>query len=159
MMSLIRVGLALVLGAFTFGAMAQQLPYGAPISTENAKKAAAAALTEARNNKWNMAVAIVDSGGHLVYFEKSDAVQFISVNIAQEKARTAAGYRRPTKAFQDDIAAGGMGHRYLSFPSLVASEGGELLVVDGKIVGAIGLSGGTGAQDGQCARAGVAALK
>jgi glc operon protein GlcG len=158
-MKLIRAVLVLAAAGFAMAAGAQPAPYGAPVSTENAKKIVAAALAEARNNKWNMAVAIVDSGGHLVYFEKSDLVQFISIDIAQAKARTAVGYRRPTKAFQDDIEKGGVGLRYLSFPEAIASEGGELIVVDGRIVGAIGVSGGTGAQDGQVARAGLAALR
>jgi glc operon protein GlcG len=159
MKSWIRALLMAVGAGLAMAVSAQPVPYGAPVSTENAKKIAAAALAEARNNKWNMAVAIVDSGGHLVYFEKADLVQFIAIDIAQAKARTAVGYRRASKVFQDDIEKGGVGLRYLSFPEIVASEGGELIVIDGRIVGAIGVSGGSGAQDGQVARAGLAAVK
>jgi glc operon protein GlcG len=155
----IRAVLLTIGAGLAMAVAAQPVPYGAPVSTENAKKIAAAALAEARNNKWNMAVAIVDSGGHLVYFEKADLVQFISIDISQAKARTAVGYRRPTKAFQDDIEKGGVGLRYLSFPEMVTSEGGELIVLEGRIVGAIGVSGGSGAQDGQVARAGLTAVK
>jgi uncharacterized protein GlcG (DUF336 family) len=132
--------------------------YGAPIRLEHAKKAAAPALAEAARNGWAMAVAIVDIGGGLVYFEKMDDTQMGSVNVALGKARSAALFKRPTKAFQDTVAAGGEGLRYLLLEGAVPIEGGVPLVVDGKIVGAIGLSGGTSAQDGQCAKAGADAL-
>ena len=137
---------------------AQQPQYGAPISAENAKKAAAA-IAEARKNNWNMVVAIVDPGGHLVYFERMDTAQIGSVAIAQDKAHAAAIFRRSTKSVYDEMEKGGAGLRYLNLRSFVTSEGGELLMQDGKVVGAIGLSGGSGAQDGVCARAGVAAVK
>jgi uncharacterized protein GlcG (DUF336 family) len=153
----IRVVLATVVALFALNAGAQQ--YGAPISTDNAKKAAAAAVAEARKNNWNMAVAVTDPSGALVYFERMDAVQYASIAIAQDKARAAATFRRPTKAMYDELEKGGAGLRFLSLRGAVASEGGELIIQDGKIVGAIGLSGGSGAQDGQCARAGTAALK
>jgi len=134
-------------------------PYGPNITLDNAKKAAAPALAEARRNDWAMAVAIVDSGGDLVYFEKMDDTQTGSVVVAIAKARSAALFKRPTKAFQDTLAAGGEGLRVLRLENAVPVEGGIPLVVDGKIAGAIGLSGGTSAQDGQCAQAGVNALK
>ena len=134
-------------------------PYGLAITLDNAKKAAAPALAEARKNNWTMAVAIVDPGGDLVYFEKIDGTQNGSVNVAIAKARSAALFKRPTKAFQDTLAAGGDGLRILRLENAVPVEGGIPLVMDGKIVGAIGVSGGTGAQDGQAANAGVAALK
>jgi uncharacterized protein GlcG (DUF336 family) len=134
-------------------------PYGAPISLEDAKKAAAAALAEARKNNWAMAVAVVDIGGDLVYFEKMDGTQTGSVNVALGKARSAALFKRPTKVFQDIVAGGGSGLRILRLEGAVPIEGGVPLVMDGKIVGAIGLSGGTSDQDGQCARAGAEALK
>lgn len=138
-----------------------QMPnaYGAAISLDNAKKAAAPALAEARKNNWTMAVAIVDTGGHLIYFEKMDGTQTGSVLVAQEKARTAALFKRPSKGFQDALAAGGDGLRILGLPGAVPVEGGVPLVINGAIVGAIGMSGGTSAQDGQCAQAGAAALK
>jgi len=134
-------------------------PYGASVSLENAKKAAAPALAEAEKNHWNMAVAIVDTGGNLIYYEKMDNTQLGSANVAIEKARTAALFKRPSKALQDALAAGGDGLRVLSLKGVTAVEGGIPLVMDGKIVGAIGVSGGTSAQDGQCAKAGADVLK
>jgi uncharacterized protein GlcG (DUF336 family) len=134
-------------------------PYGPPISLEDAKKAAAAALAEARKNNWTMAVAVTDIGGDLVYFEKMDGTQTGSVNVALGKARSAALFKRPTKVFQEIVAGGGNGLRILGLEGAVPIEGGVPLVMDGRIVGAIGLSGGTSDQDGQCARAGAEALK
>jgi glc operon protein GlcG len=134
-------------------------PYGHSISLEDAKKAAAAAIAEVRKNNWTMAVAITDTGGHLVYFEKMDATQTGSVDVAISKARCAALFKRPTKAFQDLLATGGDGLRVLGIQGAVPVEGGVPLVADGKIVGAIGLSGGASSQDGQAAQAGAAALK
>lgn len=133
--------------------------YGAPISTENAKKAAAAALAEARKNDWTMAVAITDTAGFLVYFEKIDGTQTASSVVAVDKARSAALFKRPTKAFQEMLAAGGEGLRVLSMTGAVPIEGGQPLIMDGKVVGAIGVSGGSSAQDNQCATPGAAALK
>jgi glc operon protein GlcG len=135
------------------------MTYSRPIGVEAAKKAAAAALAEARANKWSMAVAIVDPAGLLVYFEKMDDAQNGSVTVAQAKARSAALFKRPTKAFQDMLAAGGEGMRVLALEGAVPIEGGLPIVVDGAIAGAIGMSGGTSAQDGQCAQAGVEALR
>jgi uncharacterized protein GlcG (DUF336 family) len=132
--------------------------YGPPISLENARKAAAPALAEARQQGWSMAVAIVDTAGTLVYYEKMDDTQMGSAQVCIAKARSAALFKRPTKDFQETLAAGGEGLRVLRLEGAVPVEGGLPLVVDGKIAGAIGLSGGTSAQDGQCAKAGVAAL-
>jgi uncharacterized protein GlcG (DUF336 family) len=134
-------------------------PYGPGITADPAKKAAAAALAEAKKNGWNEAVAIVDTAGDLVYFEKLDGTQGASIDLAIDKARASARFKRPTKALQDALAAGGEGWRFLTLRGVVAAEGGVPILIDGKIVGAIGMSGGTGAQDGQCANAGVAALK
>ena len=134
-------------------------PYGSPITLQNAKKAAASALEEARKNNWTMAVAVVDPSGNLVYFEKMDDTQLGSVQVAQDKARSSARFKRPTKGFQDMLTAGGEGLRVLGIQGAVTVEGGLPLVVDGKIVGAIGLSGGTSPQDGQCAKAGADALQ
>src|SRR5271169_3091316 len=134
-------------------------PYGANVSLENAKKAAAPALAEAEKNHWNMAVAIVDTSGNLVYYEKMDNTQLGSANVAVDKARTAALFKRPTKAFQDSLAAGGDGLRVLSLKGVTAVEGGIPLIMDGKIVGAIGVSGATSAQDAQCSKAGADVLK
>jgi len=134
-------------------------PYGANVSLENARKAAAPALAEAEKNHWNMAVAIVDTSGNLVYYEKMDNTQLGSANVAIEKARTAALFKRPTKAFQDILAAGGDGLRVLTLKGVTAVEGGIPLVMDGKIVGAIGVSGAASSQDAQCAKAGADVLK
>lgn len=151
------VALALMLCATV--AMAQSVVYGMSISLEDAKKAAAPALAEARKNNWLMAVAIVDTAGNLVYFEKMDGTQVASATIAVDKARSAAQFKRPTKALQDALAAGGEGLRILALAGAVPVEGGIPLVAAGKIVGAIGVSGGTSAQDAQCAAAGVAVIK
>ena len=134
-------------------------PYGPPIGANEAKKAAAAAIEEARANGWAMAVAVVDTGGFLVYFEKMDDTQTGSVAVAIGKARCAALFKRPTKAFQDVLAGGGDGLRVLGLEGAVPVEGGIPLVKDGEIVGAIGLSGGASSQDGQCALAGAERLK
>jgi glc operon protein GlcG len=134
-------------------------PYGVNVSLENAKKAAAPTLAEAEKNHWNMAVAIVDTSGNLVYYEKMDNTQLGSANVAIEKARTAALFKRPTKAFQDVLAAGGDGLRVLTLKGVVAVEGGIPLLMDGKIVGAIGVSGAASSQDAQCAKAGADVLK
>jgi len=131
--------------------------YGLPITLEQAKKVAMPALAEARTNNWTMAVAIVDAAGDLVYFEKMDATQNGSVDVAIDKARSAARFKRATKTFQDTLAAGGEGWRVLRLTGAVPIEGGVPVVVDGKVVGAIGVSGGTSQQDGQCANAGAGA--
>ena len=154
------VVLALMFALCASSALAQMPnPYGAPIGLENAKKAAAAAVAEARKNNWTMAVAITDIGGDLVYFEKMDGTQTGSVQVAIDKARSAALYKRPSKVFQDVVAGGGAGLRILGLRGAAPVEGGIPLVMDGKIVGAIGLSGGTSDHDGQCAKAGVDAVK
>jgi uncharacterized protein GlcG (DUF336 family) len=134
-------------------------PYGVSIGLADAKKATAPAIAEAHANNWTMAVAIVDISGLLVYFEKMDGTQNASVSIALEKARTAALFKRPTKAMQDVLAAGGDGLRLLTLPNATLVEGGVPLIMGGKIVGAIGVSGGTSAQDGQVAAKGVAAVQ
>ena len=133
--------------------------YGPSVTLDQAKKAAAAALAEVRANNWIMAAAVVDTAGLLVYFEKMDGTQNGSVAVAQAKARSAALFQRPTKAFQEALASGGEGLRVLALEGAVPVDGGLPLLVSGRIVGAIGLSGGTSAQDGQCAQAGVDALK
>ncbi len=140
-------------------AQGQPTMYGLSIVADQAKTIAAAAIAEARKNQWTMAIAIVDTAGDLVYFERMDHTQVGSVDIAQAKARSAARFKRPTKAFQDALAAGGEGWRILSLEGAVAVEGGIPLMSGGKIVGAIGASGGTSQQDGVTAAAGAAALK
>ena len=154
---------ALLLAA---GAQAQTPPfapapdYGIPINNEQARDAAAAALAEAKKNNWRMAVAVVDPGGYLIYFERLDGTQNASVLLAQAKARTSALYRRASKVFADQFAAGNTG--FMSFPNdarPIASEGGIPIILNGKLIGAIGASGGTGQQDGVAATAGANAVK
>jgi uncharacterized protein GlcG (DUF336 family) len=139
-------------------AEAQAMPnvYGAPITTELAKKAAAAALAEARKNNWTVYVTIVDSGGTVAYVERIDGTQFASAEVSREKAHTAVAFKRPSKLYEDGVLAGKV--NYLRLPGAVPIEGGVPLLLDGKIVGAIGISGATSAQDGQCARAGADAI-
>ncbi len=156
-----RLLLALTVTACALGArlLAADTPYGAPISLADAKRVLVAAQAEATKNKWNVCVAIIDAGGHLVAFERMDSTQYGSVDVAQEKARSAAAFRRSTKVFQDAVAGGGEGLRILKLPGSLPIEGGLPLIVGGKVVGAIGVSGVTSAQDGQIAAAGVAVLK
>ena len=157
----IAAALALTIAAFgqTPPAAPANPPYGTPISTDSAKKIAAAAVAEARKHNWAMAVAIVDTGGYLVYFERMQDTQLGSVEVSIEKAKSAALFRRPTKSFQDTVAAGGAGLRMLGLKGAVPVEGGIPIIVDGKLVGAVGASGGTSDQDGSTAQAGIAAMK
>ena len=140
-------------------AQIQPPSYGMPVGIESAKKSAAAALAEARKTNLTMAIAVVDPAGALVYFEKMDGTQNGSVEVAIDKARSAVLFKRPTKAFQDTVAQGGAGLRMLALRGAVPVEGGIPLVEGGRIVGAIGVSGGTSDQDGACAQAGASVLK
>ena len=134
------------------------LPYGTPITLELARTVAAAAEAEAAKNHWPMAIAIVDSTGHLALFQRTDGTQLASMDIAIAKAKSAVNYRRSTKVFEDMIAAGGAGVRALSLPGAMAVEGGLLLVKNGAIIGAIGVSGMRSVDDGVVAQAGVDTL-
>jgi glc operon protein GlcG len=134
-------------------------PYGLPVSLDNAKKAAASVIAEATKNGWTMAVAIVDPDGTLIYYEKMDNTQLGSANVAIDKARSAALFKRPSRAFEDLLGQGSEGARYLKMEGAIPIEGGIPLVMDGKIVGAIGVSGGKSAQDAHCAQLGANALK
>ena len=118
-----------------------------------------AAIAEAGRNSWNMAVAVVDTGGYLVYFERMPNTQLGSVDLAIEKAHTSALFRRPTKVFQDALAGGGDGLRVLRLTGTIPDEGGVPIIVEGKLVGAIGILGGSVEQDGQAAKAGASSLK
>ena len=135
------------------------IPYGTPIGLEAAKKVMVAAEAEAAKNNWGMAIAILDSTGHLVMLHKMDNTQYGSIAVAEDKARTALDFRRPSKVFEDLVAQGGLGLRTLALRGAAPLEGGLPLVVDGKIVGAIGVSGATSVQDGQVAKAGADAAK
>jgi glc operon protein GlcG len=134
-------------------------PYGETINLEMARKAADAAAAEARKNNWFMAISVVGPTGDLVCFEKMDNTQYASVTIAQHKARTAAIFRRPTKAFEENLGKGFEFIYQMTLDGMIGSQGGVPLVIGGKIVGAIGCSGGAGSQDLQTCMAGVEALK
>jgi glc operon protein GlcG len=134
-------------------------PYGLSITNEQAKKVADAALAPARANGWTVVVAIVDTGGFLVYLEKLDQTQVGSVAIAEDKARSSAIFKRPTKMFHERLARGGDGMIVLGLKGAIPVEGGLPIVVDGKLIGALGVSGGSSAEDEVCAEAGAAALK
>ena len=146
-------------GLAATSAMAQTgpAPYGVPITIEQAKKAMVAAEAEARKNNWAVVISIVDNGGHLVALQRLDA-QTASIDIATGKATTAAAFRRPSKSLEDGLAAGGAGLRILSVKSATALQGGVPILLDGKIIGAIGVSGVMAAQDEVVAMAGAAAV-
>ena len=127
------------------------------LSLEDARKAASAAATEAKKNKWNMAIAVVDDGGQLIYFERTDETQIGSIDIAIGKARTAAYFKRPTKALEDALNGGQ--HAIMTFPNTLPREGGLPIFADGKCIGAIGASGGRSSEDAQVVKAGVDAFK
>ncbi len=145
-------GLALTAGA----QYAQAQSYGAPIGVDAARKVAAGTVAECTKNNWRVAVAVVDAHGALVYFEKIDDTQIASVEIAIAKARAAATFRRPTRVFAEGITKGGAA--LTTLPGVIGSPGGVPIVVGGKMVGAVGVSGVTGDQDEQCAKAGAGAL-
>ena len=154
-MSLNRIVLGFTLATVAAVAAAQDRRpgYGAPVNVSTAKKIAAGAVAECQKNGWNVAVAIVDPHGSLVYYEKMEDTQFASADIAIGKARAAATYRRPTRAFADAINKGSPATATL--PGVFASPGGVPLTVDGKVIGAVGASGVTGDQDEQCSMAGA----
>lgn len=152
------VAFVLALGASLASAQAPvRPPYGQAISLDAAKKVATGAAAEAKKNNWNVAIAVVDTHGMLIYFEMADGTQTSGGNIAMEKARTSAMFRRPSKEFEDNIAAGRTA--VLGLPGATPIEGGLPIVVGDKLIGAIGVSGGTSPQDGQVAKAGLEALK
>ena len=137
---------------------AQVPQYGSDINLEQAKKAVAAGQAEARKNGWPVAIAVVDNHGFLVAFEKLDDTHTASVQIAIDKAMSASMFRRPTKALQDGLAAGGAGLRLLNLRGASLVEGGLPIVVGGKIIGGVGVSGATGEQDGMVAKAALGSL-
>lgn len=140
-------------------AMAQAPQYGPDINLEQAKKAIAAGQAEARKNNWPVAIAVVDTHGFLVAFEKIDNTQTASVQVAIDKSVSAAMYRRPTKVFQDLLAKGGDGWRLPSLRGASMVDGGLPIVIGGKVVGGIGVSGVAGHEDAMVAKAGADALK
>lgn len=157
-LSLLRQLLAVTLTLLSLAVNAQTPPpYGLSISIEQAKKAMAAAEAEARKNNWQVVISIVDTGGHLVMLQRLDA-QNASVDIATGKARTAVNFRRPTKALEDGLAANGSALRILAVPGITPLQGGLPIVVDGKIIGGIGVSGVLATQDEVVAKAGLDTL-
>jgi uncharacterized protein GlcG (DUF336 family) len=149
--------LSVVLALFLAGTGRGEPVLKKSLSLEDARKAASAAAVEAKKNKWNMAIAVVDDGGQLIYFERTDETQIGSIDIAIGKARTAAYFKRPTKALEDAINGGQ--HAIMTFPNSLPREGGLPIFADGKCIGAIGASGGRSSEDAQVATAGVDALK
>ncbi|MEI8174105.1 MAG: heme-binding protein [Deltaproteobacteria bacterium] len=160
-MRIIRVIAIVCVMFFIFSgtALAQQMPnpYGPNINLANAKKVAAAAAVEAVKIKINAVIAIVDTGGNLLYLERFDVVQYGSIDVAIHKAKCSVAYKRATKAFEDLI--GGGKTAYLTLDGISAIEGGVPIIEDGKIIGAIGVSGGSAAQDGMVATAGAKVVK
>ena len=134
------------------------VPYGAPLNLETAKKLIAAVEAEASRHRWKLNIAVVDPNGDLIHFARMDGAQLASINISIGKARTAARYRRESRAFYNAFETG---HPYVGTldPTLVASPGGWPIVEGGKLVGAIGCSGGTGDQDAAACKAGVDLMK
>jgi glc operon protein GlcG len=135
-----------------------QPPYGPPLTLEQAKRVMAAAELEATKNSWSVAIAILDSGGNMVMFHKGDNTQLSGISTSAGKARTALEFKLPSKALDDTIAAGGAGMRLLALKDITPLQGGLLILVDGKIAGAIGVSGALSAQDDQIAKAGTDVL-
>ena len=157
------VALALAAGPVTAQqpagtAQAPPPPYGPPITLEQAKRVMAAAELEAAKNSWQVAIAILDSGGNMVMCHQFDNTQLASIGASEGKANTALRFKRPSKALDDAIAAGGAGLRLLAVKDITPLEGGLPVMLDGKIIGAIGVSGALSSQDAQVARAGVAAV-
>ena len=154
-----KMKLLFLLTAISFYAVAQKEPYGESITLEQAKKAMSAAEAFALKNQWTVVIAIVDTGGNLVCLEKIDNTQIGSIDIAIAKARTANNFKRSTKTFEDAVANGGAGLRVLGAPGILPLEGGEPILLNGKVIGGIGVSGMQSGQDEEVVKAGLAALK
>jgi glc operon protein GlcG len=152
---------AAAVAALTCTAAAQQAtpPYGTPISLEQAKKVIAAGEAEAQKNNWFVVITVVDTGGYVVATHRLDNTQLGSIPAAEDKARTAVLFRRPSKAFEDAVAGGGIGLRVLGLRGATPYDGGVPILVDGKLVGAVGVSGMLPQQDGQVANAAASAIK
>ena len=134
-------------------------PYGPAITLEQAKKVMMGAEAEAKKNNWNVVICILDSGGNLVTLSRMDGAQWGSIEVAREKAYSAVAFRRPTKVFEEAVGQGGVNLRILRLPGASPLEGGLPIIADGKLVGAIGVSGVLATQDAQIGRAGIDALK
>ena len=140
-------------------ASSANLPYGPPVTLDQAKRAMSAAELEAAKNSLQVAITILDSGGNWVMFHRFDNTQLSSIQFSEGKARTAVDFKRPSKALDDAIAGGGAGMRLLALKNITPIEGGLPLIVDGKIIGAIGVSGVKPTEDGQVAQAGLTGSK
>ena len=147
------LGVAAMAVACSVSAQDRRPEYGTAVTTAQAKKIAAGVLAECTKNGWNVAVAVVDNHGFLVYFERMENTQTASMDIAVGKARSAATYRRPTRAFTDAINKGSPATATL--PGVFASPGGLPIMAEGKVIGGVGVSGVTGDQDEQCSKAGL----
>ena len=168
--SAVQAFAAATLAAFALCAAAQQpnpmdvvpdkmpndIPYGAPIALDHAQAAIGAAVAESKKRGWKLNVAVVDSGSNLVAFQRMDGAQLASIQISEHKARAAATFRRETKAFEDRIQSN---NYLLTLDDVIASRGGVLIMESGRIIGAIGCSGGTGSQDEVVCKAGAATVK
>jgi uncharacterized protein GlcG (DUF336 family) len=154
--TLTRLAAVLALAVST-GAAAQQLPTRRTLTLDAARRMAAAAEAEARKNNWNVAIAVVDDGGNLLLFHRLDGAKLVAIDIAIRKAKTAVYFQGETKALEEEVTKGGR-TALLPIEGFMPLEGGIPLLVEGKIVGAIGVSGVAGDQDAQCAKAGAAAL-
>ena len=150
------IGLGLALATSMAAAQDQRPGYGPVVSLATAKKIAAVVIAECQKNNWNIAVAVVDTHGTLMFYEKMEDTQYVSADIAIGKAKAAATYRRPTRVFADVINKGGPATATL--PGVFASPGGVPIFVGGKVTGAVGVSGVTGDQDEQCAKAGLSGM-
>ena len=155
----VLVSLFVVMVAGSSSRGQEPIPYGGPVRLEEALKVVAAAEAEARKHDWPVAIAVVDNAGFLVALHRLDNTQLGSIEVAVEKAKSSTLFRRPTKVFEDALAQGGANLRALKSPSVMPIEGGLPLIRDGKIIGAIGVSGVKPAQDGEVARAGGAGLE
>jgi uncharacterized protein GlcG (DUF336 family) len=157
--AVIQIAVVALLSSMSMFATAQVPSYGQNINVEQARKIIAAGQVEAKKNGWPVAIAVVDTAGNLVAFEKMDDTQTASIEVSQDKARSSAIYRRPSKVFEDLVAGGGAGTRVLNLRNASTVEGGLPITVGGKIIGAVGVSGVTSQQDGMVAKASLEAVK
>jgi uncharacterized protein GlcG (DUF336 family) len=157
--TIIALGVLLICSLHQSSWAQAPIPYGEPISLEQARKVIAAAEVEAKKNEWPVAIAVVDGSGFLVAFARLENTQLGSIEVALEKAKTSALFRRPTKAFEDTLAMGGASLKVLKLPGGLPIEGGLPIIHQGKIIGAIGVSGVKSTEDAQVAAAGLEPLK
>jgi uncharacterized protein GlcG (DUF336 family) len=153
----VTIALSLLCLAATAVDAGDQLPTKRMLTLDAARKVAAAAEAEARRNHWNVAIAVVDDGGQLMLFHRLDGAKLVAIDIAMRKARTAVFFQQETKGLEEEVTKGGR-TALLPIADFMPLEGGVPLVADGQLIGAVGVSGVTGAQDAQCALAGAKAL-